>query len=109
MAIPEVSSSLLYLIIYGVSIMFVERERSGFYTTRFGRSDPALARQRRVSRGPDEKMNRMFLVRPTKRTPMMVEQDVLDDDGRIGSLFNLDCSGIHDTSLMLLCKRSFVE
>ncbi len=48
----------------------IERDRTGFYTTRFGRSDPEWISER-FGRSTDREdpMNRFFLVRPTKKTP----------------------------------------
>jgi hypothetical protein len=43
-----------------------KRDRVGFYTTRFGRSDPAWRLRRSGKHG--QELSRMFLVRPTKKS-----------------------------------------
>ena len=109
-------------------IRFTERGgNSGFYTTRFGRSDPAWRPRRAPSpRDQDALLNRIFLVRPTKRTPasnFLVRptkrspdsNDLIEDqvENLSAEVLNLRCNPSNyydgDKDNYLLCQYSTVS
>ena len=61
--------------------LFVGKDKSGFYTTRFGKRDPDFTRfgrsdglDWRPRRNSEDAFNRIFLARPTKRENEFREQ-----------------------------------